>query len=94
MHQRNLDLAEAADSAQQEKIVDNIDSYIPFNNQDSNRFKLLVVDSPVTHYRSEYMKIRENLPTRQQRLYKFMRRLVTIARAYNIAVVVTNQINT
>jgi DNA repair protein RadA len=75
---------QAEDSDQQERIVDDIDSLLK-----AERYKLLVVDSPVTHYRSEYIG-RANLPERQQRLYKFMRRLVEIARTYNIAVVVTN----
>ena len=51
-----------------------------------------MVDSPVTHYRAEYI----GLPKRSeqhQKIYKFIRRLATIARAYNIAVVVTNHIN-
>ena len=84
-------IVEAQDSGQQELIADNIDSLL--KNKDSERFKLLVVDSPVTHYRSEYIG-RQMLSIRQQKLYKFMRRLMSIAHAYNIAVVVTNHINT
>lgn len=56
------------------------------------RFKLLVVDSPVTHYRSEYLG-RAKLPERQQRIQKFIRRLVKIGHTYNLAIVVTNHIN-
>jgi DNA repair protein RadA len=84
----NVMILEAQDIETQERIVDNIDSL-----HKDNRFKLLVVDSPVTHYRSEYIG-RAMLPERQQKLYKFMRRLVAIARTYNIAVVITNHINT
>ena len=87
----NVMIVEAQDSGQQELIADNIDSLL--KNKDSERFKLLVVDSPVTHYRSEYIE-RQMLSIRQQKLYKFMRRLVSIAHAYNIAVVITNHINT
>jgi DNA repair protein RadA len=43
--------------------------------------------------RSEYIG-RAVLPMRQQKIYRFMRRLVRIAQTYNIAVVVTNQVNT
>jgi RecA/RadA recombinase len=86
----NVMIVEAADSDQQERVINDIDSLLK---DKGNRFKLLVVDSPVTHYRSEYVG-REMLPMRQQKLYRFMRRLVTIAHACNIAVIVTNQINT
>ena len=86
----NILIVQAEDSDQQERMIDDIDSLLK---NKSERFRLLVVDSPVTHYRSEYIR-RENLPTRQQKLYKFIRRLVTIAHTYNIAVVVTNHINT
>jgi len=78
------------DSGTQERMIDDIDSLLK---DKSERFKLLVVDSPVTHYRCEYIG-RAMLPERQQKLYKFMRRLVTIAHTYNIVVVVTNHINT
>ena len=83
-------IVEAQDSDEQERVVDNIDSLLK---NKTERFKLLVVDSPVTHYRSEYIG-RQMLSIRQQKLYKFMHRLVRLAHAYNIAVVVTNHINT
>ena len=86
----NVTIREAQDIETQERIVDDID---PLLKDKTKRFKLLVVDSPVTHYRSDYIG-RQNLPERQQRLYKFLRRLVTTAHTYNIAVVVTNHINT
>src|SRR5215831_15703580 len=34
------------------------------------------------------------LRTRQQKIYRFIRRLVKISQDYNVAVVVTNQVNT
>jgi DNA repair protein RadA len=83
-------VAEAQDSDQQDRIVNNLDSLLQ---NKTERFKLLIVDAPVTHYRSEYIG-RAMLPERQQKLFRFMRRLVKIAHEYNIAVVVTNQINT
>jgi DNA repair protein RadA len=83
-------IEEAQDSDQQEQVIDKIDSLLK---DKAERYKLLIVDSPVTHYRSEYIG-RAKLPERHQRLYKFLRRLVTIAHTYNIAVVVTNHINT
>ncbi len=87
----NVMIVEVQDSDRQERIVDSIDCLL--KNKHSEKFKLLIVDSPVTHYRSEYIG-RQMLSIRQQKLYKFMRRLVRIAHAYNIAVVVTNHINT
>jgi RecA/RadA recombinase len=87
----NIIIEQPEDSNEQEQVLDKIGSLL--KNQDTKRFKLLVVDSPVAHYRGEYIG-RAMLPERQQKLYRFMRRLVTIACAYNIAVVVTNQINT
>ena len=86
----NVIILEAQDIETQERILDDID---PLLKDKTKRFKLLVVDSPVTHYRSDYIG-RAMLPERQQKLYRFMRRLVAIARTYNIAVVITNHINT
>jgi DNA repair protein RadA len=86
----NVIILEAQDSQTQERIMGDIDSLLTDKNE---RVKLLVVDSPITHYRSEYIG-RENLPKRQQKLYAFMHRLVKVAHTYNIAVVVTNHINT
>jgi DNA repair protein RadA len=88
----NIIIKQPANSNEQEQVIDKIDSLLK-NNAKTERFKLLVVDSAVTHYRAEYIG-RAMLPERQQKLYKFMRRLMTIAQAYNVAVVVTNQINT
>jgi DNA repair protein RadA len=86
----NIIIREVHNLETQERIVDDIDALLK---DKTKRFKLLVVDSPVTHYRSEYIG-RAKLPERQQRLYRFVRRLETIAHTYNVAVVVTNHINT
>jgi DNA repair protein RadA len=85
----NILVVQTEDSEKQERIVGDIDSLL----KKTEGFKLLVVDSPVTHYRSEYIG-RAMLSTRQQKVYRFMHRLLTIARTYNIAVVITNHINT
>jgi len=52
--------------------------------------KLVVVDSVVSHFRSEYIG-RESLAERQQRLNNYMHKLLRLAELYNLAVVVTNQ---
>jgi DNA repair protein RadA len=87
-------LYEIHDTTQQELIIEK-DVYIHLENQKNNemRFKLLVVDSPITHFRSEYIG-RATLPERQQRLFRFMRNLTKLAQRFNIAVVVTNQVHT
>jgi len=53
--------------------------------------KLLVVDSLISHYRSEYPG-RENLARRQQKLNSHISDLLKLSSVFNIAVVVTNQV--
>jgi len=53
--------------------------------------KLIVVDSVLSHFRSEYIG-RENLSERQQKLNAHLHKLTRIAQALNLAVVVTNQV--
>lgn len=52
--------------------------------------KLVVVDSLISHFRSEYIG-RENLAERQQRLNNYLHKLLRLGEIYNLAVVVTNQ---
>ncbi|HEY9490792.1 MAG TPA: DNA repair and recombination protein RadA, partial [Nitrososphaeraceae archaeon] len=73
-------------SAHQELIIEEIGPII-----DANNVKLLIVDSAVALYRSEYLG-RATLSERQQRLNKFMHMLVRIAETYAVAVLATNQI--
>jgi DNA repair protein RadA len=82
----NIIVAKAYNSAHQELIIEETGPII-----DSNNVKLLVVDSAVAHYRSEFLG-RATLSERQQRLNKFMHILVRIAEMYSVAVVATNQI--
>lgn len=86
---------EIQDTAQQELIIENeVSMHLKENQKDNeNNFKLLVIDSPITHFRSEYIG-RAKLPERQQRLFRFMRNLAKLAQRFKIAVVVTNQVNT
>ncbi|OLB72745.1 DNA repair and recombination protein RadA, partial [archaeon 13_2_20CM_2_52_21] len=53
--------------------------------------KLLVVDSILSHFRGEYIG-RESLSERQQRLNSHLHKLLRIAQALNLAVVITNQV--
>lgn len=53
--------------------------------------RLVVVGSVVSHFRSEYLG-RERLAERQQKLNLHVHKLLRLAEAYNLAVVVTNQV--
>jgi DNA repair protein RadA len=55
------------------------------------KVKLLIVDSVLSHFRSEYIG-RESLSERQQKLNSHLHKLTRIAQALNLAVVVTNQV--
>ena len=83
---------------QQEWIIQEGIHAILKNEEDSHvnigrKIKLLIIDSPITHYREEYTKLGE-LPVRQKKLFKFMSNLRKLSQMYGIAVVITNQITT
>ncbi|MEW6603425.1 MAG: DNA repair and recombination protein RadA [Thermoproteota archaeon] len=82
----NVIVAKAYNSAHQELIIEEAGGIVEENN-----IKLIIVDSAVAHYRAEFLG-RATLSERQQRLNKFMHILVRIAETYEVAVVVTNQI--
>ena len=81
-----ITVARAYNSAHQELIVKDLGRII-----EPNKIKLVVLDSAVAHYRAEFLG-RGTLAERQQRLNRFMHQLLRIAEIYNIAVVVTNQV--
>ena len=54
--------------------------------------RLVVIDSIISHFRGEYVG-RENLAARQQKLNEYLHKLLRLAEAYNLAVVVTNQVH-
>jgi len=72
----------------QEFIIENIQSII----DNCKNTRLLVIDSVIGNYRAEFLG-KHMLSQRQQRLYKFMRKLSSIAQNNKIAVIVTNQVN-
>ena len=82
----NVIVAKAYNSAHQELIIEEAGAVIEDNN-----IKLIIVDSAVAHYRAEFLG-RATLSERQQRLNKFMHILVRIAETYEVAVLLTNQI--
>ena len=82
----NVIYAKAYNSAHQELLVSEVGSLM-----EKDGYKLLVVDSAVAHYRAEFLG-RGTLADRQQRLNRFMHMLLRIGEVYNVAVVVTNQV--
>ena len=81
-----ITVARAYNSAHQELIVKELGRVI-----EPNKVKLVILDSAVAHYRAEFLG-RGTLAERQQRLNRFMHQLLRTAEIYNIAVVVTNQV--
>jgi DNA repair protein RadA len=79
-------VARAYNSAHQELIVRDLGRII-----EPNKVKIVVLDSAVAHYRAEFVG-RGTLAERQQRLNRFMHLLLRLAEVYNVAVVVTNQV--
>ena len=78
--------AEAYNSDHQILLLEKADKVIKENN-----VRLIIIDSLTSHFRSEYVG-RQNLPERQQKLNKHMHKLLRLARAFNAAAVVTNQV--
>jgi len=84
----NILVARAYNSAHQELIVRELGDYLK-----DGKYRLIVLDSAVAHYRAEYLG-RSTLAERQQRLNLLMHQLLRIAENYNVAVVITNQVMT
>jgi len=59
---------------------------------EDQKIKLVVVDSLIAPFRAEFLG-RESLQERQQRLNRVLYKLKTISEAYDLAVVVTNQVS-
>jgi len=82
----NIVVAEAYNSDHQILILEKADQVIKANN-----VKLIVVDSLMGHFRSEYLG-RGALAARQQKLNGHLHRLERLTIAFNAAAVVTNQV--
>jgi DNA repair protein RadA len=83
---KKIIFAEAYTSEHQMFLLENADKVIK-----ENGVRLIIVDSLTSHFRSEYLG-REMLAERQQKLNKHMHMLIRLARAFNAAAVVTNQV--
>ncbi len=82
----NIFLARAYNSSHQCLLTEHLFKFCPENN-----VKLVVVDSMIGHFRGEYVG-RENLSERQQKLNSQLHKLLRLTEAYNLAVVITNQV--
>jgi len=82
----NIIYARAYNSDHQLLLAEEAQNIIPQNN-----VRLVIVDSVITHFRSEYPG-REALAPRQQKLNKHLHQLLRMSDIYNMAVLVTNQI--
>jgi DNA repair protein RadA len=83
---KNILVARAYNSSHQCLLIDKLFTLCPENN-----VKLVVVDSMISHFRGEYLG-RETLAERQQTLNYYLHKLIRLTEAYNLAVVVTNQV--
>lgn len=83
---KNVTVARAFNSDHQILIAEKVDSLVK-----EKKLKLIIMDSVISHFRSEYIG-RESLAERQQKLNKHLHRLLRTAEMYNIPVVITNQV--
>jgi DNA repair protein RadA len=81
----NITVRQPINCKQQETTLDEVCSIVRSN----PRIKLAIVDSMMFHYRAEYPG-RSNLSERSHRLNIYMHRLHSLARAANIAILITN----
>jgi DNA repair protein RadA len=79
-------VARAYNSSHQCLLIDRLFSFCPENN-----VKIVIIDSMISHFRGEYLG-RENLAERQQKLNQYLHKILRLSEAYNIAVVITNQV--
>jgi DNA repair protein RadA len=82
----NIIYARAFNSDHQMLLADEAFSLVSQNN-----VRLVIVDSVITHFRSEYPG-REALAPRQQKLNRHIHQLLRMSDIYNLAVILTNQI--
>jgi DNA repair protein RadA len=75
-----------SNSAQLEALIRNLGKSI-----EEYKAKLVIVDSIISLHRAEYAG-RETLAERQQRLNVMLHKLIRLAEIYNIAIVLTNQV--
>jgi DNA repair protein RadA len=83
---KKIAICKAYNSSHLELIVKSMGKYI-----DDFKAKMIIIDSIISLHRAEFAG-RGTLADRQQRLNGIMHKLVRIAEIYNVAVMVTNQV--
>jgi DNA repair protein RadA len=83
---KKIAICKAYNSSHLELIVKSMGKYI-----EDFKAKMIIIDSIISLHRAEFAG-RGTLADRQQRLNGIMHKLVRIAEIYNVAVVVTNQV--
>ena len=80
-------VARAHNSDHQMLLIDEVEKLL----QKDDNYRILIVDSLTSHFRSEYIG-RGTLAERQQKMNKHMHHLLKLADLYNLVVIVTNQV--
>ncbi|HKX80893.1 MAG TPA: DNA repair and recombination protein RadA, partial [Nitrososphaera sp.] len=83
---KRIAICKAYNSSHLELIIKSMGKYI-----DDFKAKMIIIDSIISLHRAEFAG-RGTLADRQQRLNGIMHKLVRIAEIYNVAVIVTNQV--
>ncbi len=80
-------VARAMNADHQILLIDELETLV----QEDNTYRLLVIDSLTSHFRSEFVG-RGALAGRQQLLNKHMHKIMKIADIHNLVVICTNQV--
>lgn len=84
---KNIFVARAFNSDHQVLLLEKVSEMI----KNGEPIKLMIIDSLTAHFRAEYSG-RGQLADRQQRLNRYIHKLMELAETHNLAVYVTNQV--
>ena len=88
----NITLSQPRNSEEQELVVER-SILKDLAGSGNKRVKLIVVDSPITHYKTEYTGLSAQ-SSKLQKLFRFMSNLRRLGQSYGVAIVVTNHAST
>jgi DNA repair protein RadA len=83
---KNVAVCKVYNSSHLELIIKNLGKYV-----DDFKAKLVIIDSIISLHRAEFAG-RGTLADRQQRLNSMLHKIIRLAEIYNIAIVITNQV--
>ena len=83
---KNIAVCKVYNSSHLELIIKNLGKYV-----DDFKAKLVIIDSIISLHRAEFAG-RGTLADRQQRLNSMLHKVIRLAEIYNIAIVITNQV--